>query len=1230
MVIGAFGGSNRVLTKRRIRSQSGSVFTVLLGGIALTAALGVTTYQLFTGPVSSVVRITQKSLADTQLLSIAKIAIMDATNQAAGGDCDADGFIEPRPWRDTTGNKPANGGLVPLNIGAPVTDPWKSDYGYCVWDVGPLSAQAGCGGGGAGRLDGADNPSAGDIKTQTVMAIISPGPDRQFQTTCNAYVDATTDVITTGGDDYLLRFTYQEAAAATSSLWNLKTGAPQTAEIKKDLEVTAGSGSTGSIIAAGGIKPGTEATVTACAAGTNVGMIRYNTTKKKLETCTGASGWVESGGGSDSFSSDNTVNCAEDLNPADGTPDHRGKVRYNTTSSLPEYCNGVQWLPFTINIPGVNLVISPQQQTGMNVDGNTNQDASVCTVASNLICGAGVTFNVTNSGNTTSGTVAIRLTQVVNGVSSIYTAATLANVANASNFVMTNNTCTTTLAPNAACTLTLRPKANGNMVYTATLTAFINNQPIAIVSGAASNFGCYPGRDGGGGKYAACGLTDPGSGSTYDLIAMPGGCTGSVTNPTCAGGSDTVTKTAAGGCCTSIQCSEFNFLCGEENYGARASVMLAKVATVKGYTFPAVQYCDQMVYNGYSDWYLPARYEMINYLYPNKVAIGGFLNAGYQTSHMGGTNDVGYVNMTNGNADGHYNYTNLNMRCVRRDNIPMPTIPPDTDPDLLGFVPGVTFSSGSRVSSNTLTVTGILDPTTASISGPSGNPQISIAGGGEVSSGSVTIGQTLQLRMDAPTVLGTKNTATLTIGPDTYTWWVGYADSGKSAKIFATSAVYRGDWGGLSGGDAKCTAAAASSSKGLSGDWKVLASDDTTVAAARIPWNWGTLKNLNGDTVSSTGFSGLWSGSLENPVGFDQNGIAMTGQAWTATNTSGGRDPGSFANAIGGVYHGCDNWTYWNTSTGNYNYVSIGQVNSATSAWIKGASYERCAETSSHLYCVENIDSTLDTTPSAINPAYKIQVTASSRQSSDAMVIGGMSAGASTTLSVTATGGTPTFTVNGGGEVTSASVSNGDSVVFLMTAPATASTNNIMTISSSGPTTTLGYWRVWTGAAAPTVKRVFVTSTDPQAASFGGVTGGDSACQSRATAAALGGTWKAIISGITEPTAAINRVGYNWTELRLVDNTTVVAYAGGLWQTLLSPIIKDEFGVTRASTRVLSGTASNGMPYSYVADLSNIRNWTGGTCSATYMQGNTSALTAAISQGYWLCQTDGALFCIEQ
>lgn len=79
-------------------------------------------------------------------------------------------------------------------------------------------------------------------------------------------------------------------------------------------------------------------------------------------------------------------------------------------------------------------------------------------------------------------------------------------------------------------------------------------------------------------------------------------------------------------------------------------------------------------------------------------------------------------------------------------------------------------------------------------------------------------------------------------------------------------------------------------------------------------------------------------------------------------------------------------------------------------------------------------------------------------------------------------------------------------------------------------------------------------------------------------------TWKAILSDKDdENNWAINRVGYNWSTLKLLDGTTVAAAA--LWNgsTLNYPINRTELGTTLSSTATYSNTTASGKPYSTMA-----------------------------------------------
>lgn len=487
--------------------------------------------------------------------------------------------------------------------------------------------------------------------------------------------------------------------------------------------------------------------------------------------------WVimATGGEAVIFNNDNTVACSSTT---------LGQVRYNTTTHVPEFCNSIIWTPFNIATPTVNLVLTPVSNYVMNVDGSCGNSTCYST---------NVTFILQNQGTLTSAAITDALSNIAN-------------------FEFVSDTCTgNTLTPNQQCAIVVNAMDTGNGSYTGVLQVTANNSPFAILGGTASNFGsgCIVGRAAPGGIYAACNL----GGGTYDLVVTPGGCTSTTTNPTCGGGADTLVL-------TSNDPNMWNYLVSygtwfnSANDGAQNSVnALSFPAAITG-----ISWCDQLVYGGYSDWYLPAQGEMQSFFYPNKAAIGGFVNAGYITSYSSYYNGpyMYYVNMADNSAgDAYSSGWSLYIRCARRDRLGLPSAQLLTTPryswdpipngdnysNTMTSLTGVTGTANTLVTSSNFYINAINTGITATVSG-GGSPAFSVNGGGWVTSATVHEADRIELEATTPTGGGTY-TVTFSAGGVNLTWALTALN--PSTGYFVLSAgTYNGNLGGMSGADATC------------------------------------------------------------------------------------------------------------------------------------------------------------------------------------------------------------------------------------------------------------------------------------------------------------------------------------------------------------------------------------------------------------------------------------------
>ncbi|MGD9537147.1 MAG: hypothetical protein AB7P52_05260 [Alphaproteobacteria bacterium] len=97
------------------------------------------------------------------------------------------------------------------------------------------------------------------------------------------------------------------------------------------------------------------------------------------------------------------------------------------------------------------------------------------------------------------------------------------------------------------------------------------------------------------------------------------------------------------------------------------------------------------------------------------------------------------------------------------------TVAQDTTPDAFSFTDQTDVALSTLTTSNTVNITGITGSVSVSISG-NGSPQFRIAGGSWVTSGTITNGQTLQLRLTSNASGNTMNSATVTVGSANDQW----------------------------------------------------------------------------------------------------------------------------------------------------------------------------------------------------------------------------------------------------------------------------------------------------------------------------------------------------------------------------------------------------------------------------------------------------------------------------
>ena len=93
--------NRRVQENMRSKKASGSILLAIYAAIGAVAVIGATSMSIIKGPVRGMHNVTQKTIAENNMIASSKLAVMASANQPSGGDCDGDSTVEPVAWSTT-------------------------------------------------------------------------------------------------------------------------------------------------------------------------------------------------------------------------------------------------------------------------------------------------------------------------------------------------------------------------------------------------------------------------------------------------------------------------------------------------------------------------------------------------------------------------------------------------------------------------------------------------------------------------------------------------------------------------------------------------------------------------------------------------------------------------------------------------------------------------------------------------------------------------------------------------------------------------------------------------------------------------------------------------------------------------------------------------------------------------------------------------------------------------
>ena len=440
--------------------------------------------------------------------------------------------------------------------------------------------------------------------------------------------------------------------------------------------------------------------------------------------------------------------------------------------------------------------------------------------------------------------------------------------------------------------------------------------------------------------------------------------------------------------------------------------------------------------------------------------------------------------LTSNSAGGVANSATINVGGVT-DSWSVTTIS-DTAPDAFTFTDQTGVAVSTLVTSNLIAISGINFAAPVSVSG-AGSPQISINGGAWVASGTITNGQTLQVRLTSNATGGVANSATVNVGGVTDSWSVTtVSDTAPNAFTFtdqtgvAVSTLITSNTitiSGINAGTAVSVSGTGSPQISINGGAWATSGTITNGQTLQVRLTSNATGGVaNSATIDIGGVTDSWSvttvsDTTPNAFTFtDQTGVAVSTLTTSNTITISGINTGATASVSGaGSPQISINGAAWVTSgtIANGQTLQVRLTSNATGGVANSATVNVGGVTDSW-----SVTTVSDTAPNAFTFTDQTGAAVSTLITSNTITISGINTGAAVSVSGA---GSPQISINGGAWTTSGTITNGQTLRVRLTSNATGGVANSATVNVGGVTDS---WSVTT-----------VSDTTPNAFTFTDQTG---------------------------------------------------------------------------------------------------------------------------------------------